>query len=179
MKVKCCTQVFSYQVGALMKRIISWKSQVNMDSDAIDTAELILFLDKLFDSLNSSRRTGPPGKPLKASVTLANSEHVDFWKDAVKILSSMKYFCPKKQKFVSVPSLRNFIHTLNGFVHLSKEILKEHPKKFLTTRTFQQDALENFFGCIRSYSGRENTPSASHFISSYRGYVLCTEFCIH
>ncbi|KAH1028316.1 hypothetical protein HUJ05_001682 [Dendroctonus ponderosae] len=81
MKVKCCTEVFSNQVGALMKMIISW--------------------NKLFDSLNLGRRTGPPGKPLKA-ITLTNSvapnENVDFWKDAVKILSSLKYFSPNKQR---------------------------------------------------------------------------------
>ncbi|KAH1028315.1 hypothetical protein HUJ05_001681 [Dendroctonus ponderosae] len=47
----------------------------------------------------------------------------------------------------------------------------KHAKKFLTTRTFRQVALEFFFGCIRSYRGRKNTPSASHFESSFKALI--------
>jgi len=136
----------------------------------MDTANLILFLDKLFDSLNSSRRTGPPGKPLKAAVTF-NSIHIGFWYDAIKVLSTMKYFCHKKNKFVTVPSLKNLIFTIKGFIYLSQNILKKYPNKYVTVRTFQQDSLENFFGCIRAHSVRENMPSASHFVCSFKALI--------
>ncbi|KAJ8914547.1 hypothetical protein NQ315_010011 [Exocentrus adspersus] len=49
MKVSTCMQVFSYQVGSLMKGIAIW--------------------DKLFDSLNANSKTGPTTKPLKGGVT--------------------------------------------------------------------------------------------------------------
>ncbi|KAJ8910621.1 hypothetical protein NQ315_002857 [Exocentrus adspersus] len=147
MKVKCCTQVFSNQVGALMKAVLSWNSQVQLDSGAIDTANLIL--------LNSSRKTGPPGKPLKGGVQ-NDSVHIQFWYDAIKILESMKFYCTENSRFVKVPSILNLIRTLKGFIYLSKK----------------QDALENLFGCIRNYSGQESNPGAAHFISSFRALLV-------
>lgn len=142
-----------------------------MDPEAVETAELILFLDKLFDSLNSSRKTGPPGKPLKASVTV-KSEHLKYWYEAIRVIESMRYYCPESGKFTVVPSLKNLIFTLRGFIYLCNAIFKVHKNKYISLRVFQQDALENFFGCIRNYSGRENMPSASHFIASVKSLVI-------
>ncbi|XP_050307911.1 uncharacterized protein LOC126744516 [Anthonomus grandis grandis] len=90
MRVSCCTQVFSNQVGVYMKKILSWNAPVNLEREAEGTANLILFFDKLFDSLNSSKKFGSPGKPLKAGVT-KESTHISFWYDALKILETMKY----------------------------------------------------------------------------------------
>ncbi|KAJ8914061.1 hypothetical protein NQ315_017582, partial [Exocentrus adspersus] len=134
MKVKCCTQVFS-------------QSQVNLDPGAIDTSTLILFLDTLFDSLNSSQKSGPPGKPLKASVT-SESDHITFWYKCIKVFKGMRFYAHKQKKFIYIQ------------------------KKFILLRVFQQDALENFFGCIRNYSGRENNPSAAHFLTSYKALLI-------
>lgn len=135
------------------------------------TAELILFLDKLFDSLNSSRKTGPPGKPLKAGVA-ANSEHITYWYEAIKVLESMKYYCPRTKKFMVVPSIKNLIFTIKGYIYLCSKIFEIYKNKFLVLRVFQQDALENFFGCIRNYAGRETSPSGSHFISCFKSLVV-------
>lgn len=84
----------------------------------------------------------------------------------------MRYFCSKQNKFVIVPSIKNMISTLNGFIYLSKKILGIYPKKFILTRVIQQDSLENFFCCIRGYSGRESMPSASHFQSSFKALII-------
>ncbi|XP_044746596.1 uncharacterized protein LOC123308113 [Coccinella septempunctata] len=80
MKVSCCTQVFSYQVGSLMKRIALWniEDENRLTPKSVDTAELILFMDKMFDSLNSSCRMAPASKPLKGGVS-RGSPHQDFW----------------------------------------------------------------------------------------------------
>lgn len=146
-------------------------SEVNLDPGAIDTSKLILFLDSLFDSLNSSHKSAPPGKPLKGGVT-KESSHISYWYDCIKILESMRFYCSVKNKFVIVPSIKNMVHTLRGFIYLSQNILQLHPKKYIILRVFQQDALENFFGCIRNYSGRENNPSASHFVTSFKALII-------
>ncbi|XP_074025793.1 uncharacterized protein [Leptinotarsa decemlineata] len=112
MKVKNCTQVFSYQVGSLMKKIVEWKVQVDLAPEAADTGEVILFLDKLFDSLNSSQKTAPAIKPLKGGL-MKESGHEKFWRDSLQILNSMKFFSNKKQKFVSTPSITNLKHTIS------------------------------------------------------------------
>lgn len=146
-------------------------AQLSLDAEATHTADLILFLDKLFDSLNSGQRTGPPGKPLKAAVS-KNTEHFHYWYQAIQILNSMKFYCPQKKRLVTVPSLKNLIHTLKGFIYLLKNILLQHKNNFILVRAFQQDALENFFGCIRNYSGQESNPSALHFISSFKALLV-------
>ena len=83
----------------------------------MDTSTLVFFLDKLFDSLNSSHKSGPPGKPLKGGGTM-ESGHITFWYECIKVFESMKYFCHKKQKFVTVPTLKNFVKTLKGFIYI-------------------------------------------------------------
>ncbi|CAB3251194.1 unnamed protein product [Arctia plantaginis] len=64
MKVSHCTQVFSNKVGCLMDRIAKWdiKGAQNLPTEACDTAELILLLDKLFDSCNSHCKLAPSSK---------------------------------------------------------------------------------------------------------------------
>ncbi|KAL1516180.1 hypothetical protein ABEB36_000099 [Hypothenemus hampei] len=131
-------------------------ANVNLDPDAADTADLILFLDKLFDSLNCSKKFSLPGKPLKAAVT-SSSPHLEFWKKSIQIISSMKFFSLKSNKFVSVPTLKNLIHTLHGLIYLTQELL---------------NALENFFSCIRSYSVREVNPSVNHFRTSFKALII-------
>lgn len=153
-------------------------AQVNIDKEAEDTGTLILFLDKLFDSLNSSKRFGPPGKPLKNAVT-ANSNHFKFWGEALDIIKTMQFYCPNRKKFVAVPSLKNLIHSLKGFIYFSHKIFEIYKNKFILTRVLQQDSLENFFSCIRSYSGRENNPSVEHFQNNFKGLIVNNFFSTH
>lgn len=112
--------------------------------EAVDTAELILILDELFDSLNSNNRLAPSGKPLKGGVN-KNSSHLGFWKKSVEVLESMKYFSRKKQCLVTVPSLKNLIFTIKGFMRLTTKLLHEYQFKYILTRAFNQDPLEKFF----------------------------------
>ncbi|KAJ3616538.1 hypothetical protein MTP99_018907, partial [Tenebrio molitor] len=67
MKVSLMSQVFSYQVGSLMKRISKWDTQDEhcLPQEAGETGELILFLDQLFDSLNGNNKEAANSKPLK------------------------------------------------------------------------------------------------------------------
>ncbi|XP_050312686.1 uncharacterized protein LOC126747826 [Anthonomus grandis grandis] len=168
MRVKCCTQVFSHQVASYMKKILSWNVPLNLDKDAIETANLIFFLDKLFDSLNSSKKFEVAGKPLKAGVS-AGSSHISFWYEAIKILETMKY--KVGTNFIIVPSIKNLIITIRGFIYLCQILISLYPKAYILTRVIQQDALENFFSCVRGYSGRENNPSVNHFITSFKALL--------
>ncbi|KAJ8913343.1 hypothetical protein NQ315_008733 [Exocentrus adspersus] len=99
MKVSSCTQVFSHNVGALMLRISKWavNDRLGLDESAGDTAELILFLDQLFDSINANTKNAPLSKPLKGGVML-DTPHEQFWHEALQIISSMKFYCLKKKR---------------------------------------------------------------------------------
>ncbi|XP_045481781.1 uncharacterized protein LOC123685934 [Harmonia axyridis] len=139
--------------------------------EAVDTAELILFMDKLFDSLNTSKRLAPSGKPLQGGVT-TGSPHLAFWRSSIPFLQNMKFFCKNKNCLVSVPSIRNFIFSVRGFIRLTKNLLSKHKFKYVLTRAFNQDPLENFFGAIRSHGARHISPDASHFENSFKALLI-------
>uniref|UniRef100_A0A1Y1KN14 THAP-type domain-containing protein n=1 Tax=Photinus pyralis TaxID=7054 RepID=A0A1Y1KN14_PHOPY len=173
MKVSSCTQVFSHRVGSLMKRISRWdtRDEPNLPVSASETAEFILFADKLFDSLNGTTCKAPVGKPLKGGVS-ASSGHVEFWYEALQILDSMKFYSDQKNGFVANPSLRNLKHTIRGFIYLQQKLLNEGSFSFLLPRSFNQDALENFFGSVRSHGIRNINPSVHHFITSFKTLII-------
>nr|CAD7404917.1 unnamed protein product [Timema poppensis] len=58
MKVKFCTQVFSQRVSFIIRRPAQWSgvtiSPEHLTPEAEDTADLLLFMDRLFDSVNGS-----------------------------------------------------------------------------------------------------------------------------
>nr|CAI5817708.1 unnamed protein product [Callosobruchus analis] len=170
MKVKMCTQVFSHAVGSLIKRIAQWdiKDNNTLPFEAADPADLLLFMDKLFDALNVLRISKPQAKPLKYAVT-RKSHNEEFWQTVV---DSMKFFCPQKQKIVLVPRLRNWKFTIKGFNYLKSKLLQEKNFKPILTGAFNQDPLENFFIYIRSHGVRNTNPDVSHFVSSFKSLVI-------
>lgn len=73
-----------------------------LDSKASETADLFLFVDELFDSLNARQTAIVPGKKLRSVVTV-NSNHVNFWVTiALPLLKSM-YFANS----TITPSIKN------------------------------------------------------------------------
>ncbi|RZC40252.1 uncharacterized protein BDFB_011654, partial [Asbolus verrucosus] len=109
MKVSVTTQVFSHSVGELNKYT---KTDYDLPLAAEDTADFILFIDELFDSLNCNTKTAPDGKPLRGGVSLT-SGHEEFWLKALEILKSMKlqYILPRA---INQDCLENFFASLRG-----------------------------------------------------------------
>lgn len=142
-----------------------------LPAEAKHTAELILFLDKLFDSLNGNTKSAPYGKPLKGGVT-KDSEHFEFYTSAAKKLGQMRFFCKTKKRFVSVPSLNNFKTTIDNFKYLANKLLDTTAMKYVLPRAFNQDPLENFFALLRSHGVRSIAPDANHFITSYKALII-------
>jgi hypothetical protein len=70
-----------------------------------------------------------------------------------------------------IPSITNLIHTLKG-MHYLMGILFKNNFEYVIPRNINQDALEIFFGCIRSHGVRNNSPDVSHFISSFKSLVI-------
>ncbi|GLV37470.1 hypothetical protein CBL_10564 [Carabus blaptoides fortunei] len=85
MKVKYCTQVLSRPVAAMINY---FAKKDDICAAAKQTALVILFLDQLFDSLNSSSRDGTGGKPLTSALS-AHSDHWKFWRIACKVLQNL------------------------------------------------------------------------------------------
>nr|XP_049695818.1 uncharacterized protein LOC126054354 [Helicoverpa armigera] len=120
MKVKFATQLFSQTVASNMgylaeKGIIS--------QDAQNTADVILFFDKLFDSINGSFGKRKHSKPLLGPAT-PNSIHHKTWMEAKIFLKNMKFVNVKTSNVEYVPTLSNWVWTLEGIELLLKKLLR-------------------------------------------------------
>jgi hypothetical protein len=139
MKVKNAAQVFSHS-----KR-----------QEAIGTANFLLFVDKLFGSVNGSALNLFVGNLLRRAVT-SRTEHVNFWNEALRVLESIQFFSRNNQ-FVS-PSITNWILSIRKLKMIWTK-LQSSEFEFLCTRNLNQDPLENFFCCVRSHGVRNINPT--------------------
>jgi hypothetical protein len=175
MKVKNCTQVFSHTVGTAMHVAARISSELTPESEfyltpkAVDTADLLLFFDKLFDSVNGSAQLPPPGKNLRCVVT-QKSEHISFWQSCLPIISSM-YFTGEHSGVSKPPCLKNWVFSLRGLIYLTPKLFSANLTKF-APRCFNQDPVENFFSCIRNYGFRNTNPTCSSFITSCKSLIV-------
>jgi hypothetical protein len=118
-----------------------------LPNEAIGTANFILFVDKLFDSVNGSSIHPKENKPLRRAVSV-NTGHMDCWNEAINVLRTVK-FSNEKREFVP-PSITNWILSLKNLNLLWRK-LQAVDFEFLLPRSLNQDPLENFFSIIRSH----------------------------
>lgn len=147
-----------------------------LPNSASDTADFLLFGDKLFDSVNGQTVEPHQGNLLRCAVR-DSSQHVDFWYEAIKVLQTVKFFNDGKQEFVP-PTIKNWIFTIRGFIYIWKK-LNGAGFKFLSPRNLNQDPLENFFGCIRSHGSRNVNPNCSAFVDSFKSLLINNFVSVH
>lgn len=149
MRVKLATQVFSRSVYAGLKFL-----HKNNLLECLGTSELIIFMDKLFDSLNSSYNSA---KPLNRPIT-ESSEHFQFWEHALAKLQELKFLDEKGNLTKNPPCIQSLIGSIKN-VQLLWNVWHDLGFKCLLTRTLNQDPLENFFAIIRSLCGDNSSPT--------------------
>ncbi|CAK1602844.1 unnamed protein product [Parnassius mnemosyne] len=172
MKVKYATQVLSQKVAVTM----GFLAERNiLPAECMQTADVILFFDELFDSLNGSFENSKKrrGKNLLLAVT-PKSDHSIVWSKAKKVLSTMKFTSNGKSndKHVIVPTINNWLHTINNVEYLIQKLFNEYNIKSVWMRHFNQDPLENFFGMIRSHGCRNTNPTVAGFESSFAALLI-------
>ncbi|CAH2100963.1 unnamed protein product [Euphydryas editha] len=142
MKVNCATQVFSKSVAVAMGYLAEKEI---LPEEATATVEVVIFSDDLFDSINGSYENSQKrsGKLLFHSVT-PNSTHFKVWKEAKSIMKTMK-FVTKDGKTYVVPSITNWITSLENIEYLTNKLFQQHNCKSLWLRHLNQDPLEKFF----------------------------------
>lgn len=131
-----------------------------------------MFFDQLFDSMNGSFENSKKrsGKVLLKSVT-PKSDHSKVWARAKKVLKSMK-FIGRGGREGSVPSITNWLRTLENIEVLKNKAFNEYNIKSFWMRHLNQDPLENFFGCIRSHGYRNISPTPSGFESAFASLLI-------
>ncbi|KAJ3659137.1 hypothetical protein Zmor_010842 [Zophobas morio] len=138
MKVSLMAQVFSFKVGSLMKRISQWGLQYDnsLPAEAVQTADFILFMDMLFDSLNGNAKQAPVSKPFKGGVS-TDSGHKKWWEESVKVIKTMRFWNSKKGIYVKVPWTKNLVKTIEGFLYLRTRLLTR--VKYFLPRALNQE----------------------------------------
>lgn len=126
-----------------------------------DTADILLFFDKLFDAHNGSY-TKKQAKPLLGPARPHSCHHA-LWNEAKKDLNKMKFVNATSGKVENVPNINNWVWTLDGTQLLLKKLEKEYGITSVWTRHLNQDPIENFFGAIRSHGCRNVNPTSEKF----------------
>lgn len=136
------------------------------------TADIILFFDNLFDSINGSfdnakKRTG---KPLLGPLTPKSTHHA-VWNESKPVLASMK-FIKSDGSTSAVPSIKNWLYTIENIQYLASKLFNEHDLKSIWLRHLNQDPLENFFGCVRSHGFRNVHPTCAGFDAAFASLLI-------
>lgn len=133
-----------------------------------ETAEILKFFDKISDSLNGSYRNAKnrPGKYLLGAVT-KKSKHKQLWQEAKYVLKTIKFINKNNTKSGTVPSVTNLLQTIENVEYLVDILIQKYDMKFLWMRHFNQDPLENFFGCLRSHGYRNVSPTCAGFEAAF------------
>lgn len=110
MKVSIATQVFSETCGSVMLQCVE---EGTLPQHCTSTAELLLFMNDLFDSINGSR--DHPADSLKSAVT-RKSNHFEFWEYALVMLQNM-FFVDKTtgERNNRSSVLKKFESTIRGY----------------------------------------------------------------
>lgn len=119
MKVSVAAQTFSCTVAAVMKKIASTDSGL-LPREAVDTAEFILFMDKVFDSVYGLSVKPLSGKNLRYAVS-ERTEHVEFWSQSIEVFKTIHFYNNKKKHTIP-PTVKNWIYALKGFVYLWQKL---------------------------------------------------------
>ena len=140
--------------------------------EGITTSAVPLFFNDVFDSVNGSKQMLKKDEnELRREVT-DKSLHMIFWKEAAACLkNNLRFVDPVSKKPKSVPSLRNWITTLNGFRSLW-QMLKTIGSKEFSPRNVSQDPIENFFGMIMSHGGRNINLTCMQLKASYKAFLI-------
>lgn len=80
-------------------------------------------------------------------------------------------FCANGKSSV-VPSIVNWLHTIENIEYLIDVLAKQYNLTFLWMRHFNQDPLEIFFGCIRGHIYRNTQPSCVAFEAAYASLLI-------
>lgn len=139
-----------------------------MPEESVDTAEVLMLFDELFDSVNANFHK-EEGKIYRSAVT-PNSPHLEFWNSTLPILRSMKYIS-SNEKETTVPSLTSWVKTIEGFKSIIM-YLRSQGINTILTRNLNQDPIENFFGAIRAHGYSNVMPDSAAFENAFKTLLI-------
>ncbi|KAG4078421.1 hypothetical protein HA402_013132 [Bradysia odoriphaga] len=124
MKVSVATQIFSESVGNAM---LKYSYDKDLPQNLNDTAQILLFFNDVFDSINGSSEIGK--NELKGPVTV-NSVHFAFWNFALEMIAKMQWIDKETKTPTNTTSvLKKFQSTILGYIEICRLCLNMNMKK--------------------------------------------------
>ncbi|KAF9408378.1 hypothetical protein HW555_011915, partial [Spodoptera exigua] len=181
MKVSVAAQVLSEQTSAMLKYTALFDTTVGgekVSATMKTTGDAVEFMDKLFDSVNGTKRNTKKGK-LRGPVK-PNSKHFEFWREATSTIKNIRFVDSaskraknnKKEYLVRVPSLDGWVMTLKSFERIANLLFTKYHLKYFYPGLINQDPLENFFGRIRAINYRNVNPDCYTFVNAFKSLLI-------
>lgn len=154
MSVKLAFQLFSHSTYAAIKATNTTNPSFfdSSSNKVLPTADFILRLNNLIDSLNSSNLKTK--NVYKQPIKLKNIPFV-FLEEMIDYLKKLK--CKNSKKIFCIDGL---VQTITAVLSLCEAEIDNVKIYFIMTRRLNQDPLENMFSHIRSAGGYCRNPSA-------------------
>ncbi|XP_022830991.1 uncharacterized protein LOC111359629 [Spodoptera litura] len=181
MKVSVAAQALSEQTSAMLKYTALFDTTVGgekVSATMKTTGDAVEFIDKLFDSVNGTKRNTKKGK-LRGPVK-PNSKHFEFWREAINTIKNIRFVDSaskraknnKKEYHVRVPSLDGWVMTLKSFERIANLLFTKYDLKYFYPGLINQDPLENFFGRIRAINYRNVNPDSYTFVNAFKSLLI-------
>lgn len=138
MKVSVTTKTLSQTDAATIIEEMVGNPQNNLPSDAINTAEFVHDIDKLFDSFNGRMLKHELGKPYRTCLS-KKFPHWQLWQTLLPKINSWEFISGSAVK-TKLPLKFGWITTINATKHLWDEC-ENLGFKFLRTRSLNQDPI--------------------------------------
>ncbi|KAI5633405.1 hypothetical protein NE865_13910 [Phthorimaea operculella] len=117
-----------------------------LPSECKETADVLLFFDNLFDSVNGSFEKNKHAKPLLGPAT-PTSCHKKVWEESKTMLREMKFLNPKKYDR-ACSNIKELGVDAGRHRAVVKKLKTDYKITSVWLRHLNQDPIENFFGAI-------------------------------
>ena len=134
------------------------------------TAELVLFMNDLFDILNHFSKCPPVTSSFQCRLR-KGSPHEEFWESVLRQLNNFKFVDCVSGRVIRLPCVDGWVTSINAVRHLW-QFLQTKSFQFLNLRTLNQDGLENLFSAVRQFGGDNVNPTCALFCSASKTCVL-------
>jgi hypothetical protein len=163
MRVKFAAQTFSNTTAsALMTYSADPSSKVPTEAGV--TGKFFKQMDCLFDIFNSTAQSD--SKPFKCAL-FEGSQSWDFLDKMSNLFAGMKVIKVDGKK-ITPPTFNGWQLSINAMKLLFEHLKSSYGIRYLRTRNFSQDCLENLFGVIRRVGGTRHNPTPSQFRQAFK-----------
>lgn len=169
MKVSVAAKTLSNTMAAAIETMMCHN---NISSDAMYTAEFVHDVNDLFDSFNSTAiNKNAANPPLRCALT-SKSRHITFWNNMLSKINSWEFMNLKNGTVKKMlPFKQGWISNIKG-MKLIWDVCKSAGMKFIRTRAFNQDSVENLFSIVRQHGAAHTNPNCYQFIAALKSSVL-------